>query len=256
MRKTTLVLFIIFAAVGLHCYRLVRSPLAPLPADAAAAASAQQPAPAAPEPARPKPPDARAGEEIVYNISFGGFVVGEARFACLTNTSLNGVDVNVMTFKTDAPRFADTETIYSDPGSHLPFRVERDILQWPFREKIVEVYDQKNFTVTITKDPGSTHTITRDRPIHNAILLPYFLRRMDNLGEGWKMAVTFPTHQFLVTLVSVDDLEVPAGTFKAYHFRSDPFKFEIWITADERKIPVKIQGLDLFGYTLAMKEYN
>jgi len=198
----------------------------------------------------------RIGEEIIYDIKYKGIHIGTSRFNYVNKSSIDGKAVNVITFKTGVPRFRDLETIYSDPVTNLPLRIERDINKWPFKEKIIEAYDQKNFTVDITKDDGSKNKITRDGPIHNAILLPYFIRHVDNLEPGWFMTATFPTQQFLVTLVSVDDLETPAGIFKAYHFKSDPEKFEIWITADKRRIPVKIQGLGIFGYTMLMKEYK
>jgi hypothetical protein len=47
---------------------------------------------------------------------------------------------------------------------------------------------------------------------------------------------------------------VPAGKFRAYHFTSAPHKFEIWITADELRLPVKIEGAGGYPYTLMMNK--
>lgn len=198
----------------------------------------------------------RIGEKIVYDIKYGAVTIGTSRFSCLADSQIDGSVVNVMTLSTEAPHFKDTETIYSYPDSNLPLRVERYISRWPFWEKITEEYDQKNFTVNIIRDNGKKSVIKKDGAVNNAVLLPYFIRYVNNLGPGWAMAVTLPTQQFSVAFVSIEDLEVPAGKFKAYHFRSEPKKFEIWITADERRIPVKIQGLGVFGYAMLMREYN
>ena len=65
-----------------------------------------------------------------------------------------------------------------------------------------------------------------------------------------------PTQQFLIRLVSVDRIKVPSGEFKCYHFESFPKKFEIWISADNRRIPVKIKGLGALGYTMVMQDYS
>jgi hypothetical protein len=48
---------------------------------------------------------------------------------------------------------------------------------------------------------------------------------------------------------------VPAGKFKAYHFTSTPKKFEIWISKDDYRIPVKIKGLGGYNYTMLMKNH-
>jgi hypothetical protein len=256
MRKTTIFLFVIFLSVAVYCYRQPMAPLLPSLAGVASKLGGKMGLVKIPEIARPETHIARVGEEIVYNIKYKGIHIGVSRFNCLNRSQVDGTAVDVITLKTEVPNFKDVETIYSDPVSHLPLRVERDISRWPFWERIVELYDQKNFKVNITKDNGSENTIVKDRPIHNPVLLPYFIRGVDDLRLGWNMTVTFPTQQFLVTLVSMEDLEVPAGKFKTYHFQSHPEKFEIWITADERKIPIKIQGLGIFGYAMLMKEYK
>jgi hypothetical protein len=68
--------------------------------------------------------------------------------------------------------------------------------------------------------------------------------------------VNLPNREFKIELTSIDEVAVPAGTYKAFHFQSLPRQIEIWITADERRIPIKIQGAGIFGYLMVMKEYN
>ena len=70
------------------------------------------------------------------------------------------------------------------------------------------------------------------------------------------MNVTLPTQEFKITLVSIEDVEVPAGTFKAFYFESEPKRFAIWISADDRRIPVKIRGSGGVNYTMAMRSYR
>ncbi|MFA7272175.1 MAG: hypothetical protein WC090_05650, partial [Candidatus Omnitrophota bacterium] len=70
---------------------------------------------------------------------------------------------------------------------------------------------------------------------------------------GSSFEITLPG-EYTVRLSSIEDVTVPAGKFKAYHFTSEPRKFEIWISADKLRIPVKIKGLGAFSYTLEMKK--
>lgn len=199
------------------------------------------------------------GEKIIYDVKLGKLYLGQAHFANIADAQVNGRILNVMTFETKLTRFMDKEKIYSDPQTLLPIRVERDILNWFVREKITEEYDQNNFTVTIVKNKGldqEEKVIKKDSHIHNAVLLPFYVRRIPQLDVGRIIIANLPTRRLEIKLVSIEDIKVPAGTFKAYHFASTPKQIDIWISADERRIPVKIQGTGLFGYSMVMKEYS
>lgn len=199
------------------------------------------------------------GEKISYDVKLGKLSLGRAEFNNVANVELDGRILNLMTIETKLTKFTDREKIYSDLKSLLPARVERDILNWLIREKITEVYDQEKFTVTITKTKGAKKeelVIKKDTYIHNAALLPYYLRRIAKLDVGRMIIANLPTRRLEIKLVSIEDIKVPAGTFKAYHFKSYPKQIEIWVSTDERRIPLKIQGTGLFRYSMAMKEYT
>lgn len=199
------------------------------------------------------------GERIIYDVKLGKLYLGEARFANIANARLNGRILSVMVLETELTRFIDREKIYSDPQTLLPIRVERDILGWFVQEKITEEYDQNNFSVTIIKNKGGIleeTVLKKDSPIHNAVLLPYYVRRIPSLEVGKIIIANLPTRRLEIKLVSLEEIEVPAGTFLTYHFTSVPKEIAIWISADERRLPVKIQGTGIFGYSLVMKEYS
>ncbi len=199
------------------------------------------------------------GEKITYDVKMGKVSLGKAQYNNLPNQQLNGKDFNVMTLETKVTQFTDTEKIYSDIETFLPVKVERDVLKVLLREKIIEDYDQNKFSVTITKNGlfkgAEKLVIQKDNPVHNAVLLPYSVRRIPNLEIGKIIVANLPLRKIELKLVSIEEITVPAGTFKAYHFASTPKQIEIWISADERRIPLKIQSNDLFGYSLMMSEY-
>ena len=199
------------------------------------------------------------GEKIIYDVRLGKLYLGKAQFNNLANVRLGGRLLNVMTMETKLARFTDMEKIYSDPDTLLPVRVERDILNLFVREKITEDYNQDNFTVTIIKNKGAIQeklVIKKDSHIHNAVLLPYYVRRIPKLDVGGIIIANLPTRRLEIKLVSIEDIKLPAGTFKAFHFKSTPKQIEIWISTDVRRIPLKIQGTGLFGYSMVMKEYS
>ena len=201
----------------------------------------------------------RVGEKITYHVQLGKLNLGKAVFEHLPNAELQGRKVNLMTFETKLARFTDLERIYSDPKSFLPLRVERYISTWPFPEKIIEDYDQGKFTLTIKKLKNNKQqelVIKKGNVINNAILLPFYVRDIAQLEVGYNLTAGFPAQEFIIGLVAIEEIKVPAGKFMAYHFESRPRKFEIWISADKRRIPVKINGTSGIGYTLVMQEYR
>lgn len=200
------------------------------------------------------------GESILYDVKLGKARLGKSQFKYIENVRINGRLLAVMTAETKLTQFMDKEKIYSDAETALPIKVERDILNWFIREKITEDYDQKDFTVTIVKEKGGKQerlVIKKDSHIHNAILLPYYVRRTPKLDVGRIIVANLPTRRLEIALVSIEEIKVPAGTFKAYHFKSAPKQIEIWISADERRIPLKIQDTaGICGYSMVMREYR
>ena len=195
------------------------------------------------------------GESILYFIK----PVGRSEYRDLGVVDLKGIKVNLVIFKTQVLLFKDTEKIYSDLDSLLPIRIERNISKPWGKEYITEEYDQKEFRVTLRKYKGDKiiyeKTVKANGPIQNAITLPFYLRRHPDLKIGWYFTARVPA-EFKLTLVSIDEITIPAGKFQAYHFKSIPNKFEIWISKNTPRVPLKIQGKGVFDYTLLMKKYS
>ncbi len=215
------------------------------------------------EPVKEPPPVPyydRAGEQIIYSISMGKISLGSAIFNCLPNIRENGRVLAAMTFETKIKGFQDKETIYSDALTLLPVRVIREVQNMLKRENILEQYDHQNFTLTVIKKNGQKEgvgTVFRnDSPIHNPVLLPHFVRTIPVLEIGHTLIANLAKRRYEIKLVSMDDIDVPAGNYKTYHFESVPRQIDIWLSADNDRIPVKIQGLGMFSYSLNMASYT
>jgi hypothetical protein len=196
-------------------------------------------------------------KKMTYNVKLGRLDLGKAVLYNMRTAEIEGKQLNVAVFETDVVRFKDVEKIYSDPDTFLPVKIDREVFGWLKSEKITENYDQDNFTLTITKEGGSKDNktvIKKDGPIHNAILLPYYAKDIFKFELGNVFNVNLPNRNLQIKLVSIEDVEVPAGTFKAYHFESTPKQIDIWISQDERKIPLKMQGMGAIGYSLVLND--
>lgn len=193
------------------------------------------------------------GESILYLVS----PLGKSEYNNLGMVDLEGIKVNLVTLKTKVLFFEDTEKIYSDPESLLPRRVERTISKLWGKEYITEDYDQKEFIVTMRKFKAGRQVkeqiIKANGPIQNPILLlSSYLRSRSDLEVGWNFTAKIPA-EFKLELVSIDEITVPAGKFQAYHFKSIPDKFEIWINKDTPRVPLEIKSK---GYSLLMKKHS
>jgi len=198
------------------------------------------------------------GEEIIYDVKLGHMQLGTSKFSRVENSSHQDKNLYVMLFETKLATFFDKEKIFTDPQTFLPIIIERDIKNLFLREKILETYDQKSFVLNIIKNESSKNLITikSTEPIQNAILLPQQVRRLPDLKPGLIFNVNLPNRRYEITLDSIVDVDTPAGRFNAYHFISKPKQIEIWISTDERRIPVKVQSTATFGYFLILKEYK
>lgn len=196
-----------------------------------------------------------AGEKIIYAVSP---LAGEAQYSDLGPAELDGKSAELATFRTKVIGFDDTEKIYTNAETFFPLKVERDIKFMLGAEFIVEDYNPQKCAYTIKKFKGKKlveeKEFSAEGPIHNAIILPFSLRAVPELEVGFSLTFWLPL-KFEVKLVNIEEVKVPAGKFSAYHFTSEPNRFEIWISDDERRIPIKIQGAGMFGYTLSMKKY-
>lgn len=198
-------------------------------------------------------------EQISYEVRMGRMKLGSAKFSYIGQTKINGKLLNEMVMETRLAKFTDLDRIYSDPETLLPILVERDIVKLFSREKITEEYNQVNFQVKISKTHGirkDEEIIQKDSPIHNVVLLPHYIRKIGGLEVGKTITANLPTRKLEIKLVSIENIKVPAGTFKAYRFESLPKQINIWITADERKIPLKIESNGPLGYSMLMKDYE
>lgn len=194
------------------------------------------------------------GEKIRYAI----FPAGTAEYKDEGLVDFGNRKAGLVTFRTRMAGFDDLERIYSDPDTLLPLKVERDVSILLRKEYLIEDYASEINTLTITKfvknKKVKEYLFKSDGPIYNAVTLPFYLRTVPDLKVGWTFTVSFP-EKFQITLSSIEDIEVPAGKFKAYYFTSSPSKFEIWISCDERRIPLKIKGMGIYKYSMVMKKY-
>ncbi len=193
-------------------------------------------------------------ERIVYAIA----TRGTSEYNDMGLVEFEGRKVKLITFRTDMPGFDDLEKIYADPSTLLPIRVVREVRFFFRTENIVEEYSSGTSSLVIRKyirnKLAREYRFTADDPIQSAILLPFYLRTIGDVPPGWSLRVCLPA-VFRIKLAGVESVQVPAGTFSAYHFTSEPHKFDVWISRDARRIPLKVVGAGFNRYIMTMKSH-
>ena len=90
--------------------------------------------------------------------------------------------------------------------------------------------------------------------------LLFYLRKQPNLKIGWHFAAKvlseFKLIEFDLRLLSIDEIIVPCGKFQAYHFKSVPDTFEIWIDKRNPRIPLKIIIKGVVDCSILMKGFR
>ncbi|MBN1405206.1 MAG: DUF3108 domain-containing protein [Candidatus Omnitrophica bacterium] len=188
--------------------------------------------------------------EFIYNL--GPVNVGKATLTFSGAADIHGKSAYLVTFESRVGAFYDLENIYADPASFYPLYVVRKIKNLGISTQIKEIYDQDGFSVEISKKEflGSrSETIKKKGRINNALLLIYHCRQLLKAGleQGYEFDVILPVGEMKVALRGIKDINVPAGNFKAYLFESMPEKMRLWISADGKYIPLKMENLGSVG---------
>ena len=189
---------------------------------------------------------------------------GKSEYKDFGTVDLKGVKANLVTLKSKILFVEVMEKIFYDPESSLPYKTERANSGFWVKEYRTEEYDQKKFTVVIKKFKGKNlvkeQIIKADGPIQNMNTLLFYLRKQPDLKIGWHLTAKVIDELKLLKLdlrlVSIDEIIVPGGKFQAYHFKSVPAKFEIWIDKSSSRIPLKIKIKGIVNCSLLMKRYS
>jgi hypothetical protein len=213
----------------------------------------------------------QAGESLQYKVKFGFITAGSASFQIPEiinhkNRPSYRIVVKMETNGTFSTVFKvrDWVTTYVDVNGLFPWYFERRIHEGSYRrhDRIdFDHYHKKAFTRkdTLDIDPYTQDTIS----------IIYYTRVLP-LSVGDKIDITnYSPNKVYHLRLEIDrreKIKVPAGTFDCYHIKPGiqpgydeeaRGQMELWVTADERKIPVQVKTDLPFGsLTMKLKNYK
>ncbi len=180
-------------------------------------------------------------ETIFYRVQWKGIRVGSAKL----------IFGDEIILQTNALNFKDIEKIKKD-AEYYPLEVKRDIRIFGRSIQILEKYDQEKKKIEIFKKTSgkiSKQIINSDAKIHHPILLIYYCRQQKlQLGKSWMINLPL-SGKYEMRVTKLERIKTPLGKYLAYCIESFPAKIKLWISADEKRLPLKIEKNGSFRHS-------
>jgi hypothetical protein len=214
------------------------------------------------------------GERLVYDVGYSFITAGEAVFSIPAIDTIKGRECYQVLFTVNStPTFSffykveDRYETMLDKKGVFPWRYTQRIREGKYRNDFSAAFDQLN-NVAITKD--GRYPIPPY--VHDAVSAMFYIRTVDfsksRAGQKILLKNFFKdtTYQLAVKFLGFQQISVDAGKFDCVIvepliqeggvFKSDG-RIIIWMTNDERKIPVKVSTKVVVGSIDAeLREYS
>jgi hypothetical protein len=201
------------------------------------------------------------GENLIFEIAYGFVVAGTARMSIPDTQRVNGRLCYHIVTKARSSKFfsvffkvRDRVESFIDVEGIFPWKFEKHLREGSYRADRYTVFDQINQRVFYKKD-----TLEAPRYVQDVLSSFYYTRTVDlEVGES----VSIENHSgrkiypLKILVHRKERIKVPAGTFncivvepvlKGEGLFKHKGKLKIWLTDDERKMPVLMRSKALIG---------
>jgi hypothetical protein len=214
------------------------------------------------------------GERLVFDVGYGFITAGEAIMSIPQYDSVAGNQCFKVMFQVNStPTFSwfyevrDRYETYLDVEGIFPWRFEQHIKEGKYRRDFSAQFDQVNHLAKTTEGEFPIPSY-----VHDIVSAFYFARTLDfskmRIGEKIHFQNFYKdsTYKLDVKFLGRQQIEVSAGTFNCLIVEplaqeGGLFKSEgralLWLSDDERKIPVKVSTKVIIGSIEAeLREYS
>ena len=204
------------------------------------------------------------GERLVFDVNYGFITAGEATLQVAGTDTLDGRVCYRIEFRVNSlPSFA---WIYRVVDRYVTYIDEETIAPWKFEQHVREGSYSRDFTAAFDQRKHIATTSEGTYPIppyvHDILSAFYFARTLDygpmKPGDQVQMYNFYKdkTYELGVRFLGRQDLDVAAGTFKTVVIEplvkeggliKSEGRIVIWLTDDDRKIPVRVNTKVVIG---------
>lgn len=213
------------------------------------------------------------GERLIFDVGYGFIIAGEARMEIPTLDTVQGRECLKVTFRVNStPSFS---WIYKVEDYYETYLDRFGVFPWRFVQRIREGSFKRDFEADFDHVKNKARTTEGEYPIpsfvHDIVSAFYYVRTLDfsksRVGEKVYLENFYKdkTYPLAVKFLGRQRIEVEAGVFQCILIEplvkeGGLFKSEgrviIWMTDDEKKIPVKVSTQILIGSIYAeLREY-
>jgi hypothetical protein len=207
------------------------------------------------------------GERLEYEISYGFLTAGVVVFEIAPNFAvMNGRNCYEITATLVSAssfewvyKIQDKYKCYLDAEGLFPWRFEQSIKEGDYSKEFTAIFDNANNIVRTTtsvkgeKKPDGEFTVT---PYSLDIISAFYARTMNvqNMNNGETITLNSfydnKNYDLKVKILDKESVEVPAGEFRSVIVQpmaeegaliKKAENIAVWISQDERKIPVKVK---------------
>jgi hypothetical protein len=204
------------------------------------------------------------GERLVFDVNYGVVTAGEAVMEIPAYDSIAGRKCYRVEFTVNSlPSFSwiykveDTYRTFVDVETIAPWKFEQHIREGSYKRDFIAEFDQVHLQARTTE---GNHPIPQY--VHDIMSAFYYARTIDFTGMQPGHIMTLynfykdTTYELGVKYLGRQELEIEAGTFNTVVveplvkegglFKSEG-RIVIWLSDDERKIPVRVNTKVLIG---------
>lgn len=203
------------------------------------------------------------GERLTFSIGWEFIEAGEAVMAVEKMEQLNGRNCyKVTTTAKSNLAFSalypvkDYFESYVDVHGIFPVRFRKNILEGGYTKQLIATFDHAEAKAIIADSDSGDVTVSIDRYTQDVVSAFYFLRtqNLDNIDELVIPTLNnLKTREFSIRIIKRESVKVKAGTFECIVVETPigPFQnkknLRIWLTDDEKKIPVLMKSKIVVG---------
>ena len=214
------------------------------------------------------------GERLVFDVGYSFITAGEAVMSIPKTDSVFGRQVYQVLFTVNSTK--TFSWIFKVDDRYETFLDIEGVFPWHFTQRVREGSYSRDFSAWFDQVKNLAYTGNKEYPIppyvHDAVSAFYYVRTLDysksKIGERMMLQNFFKdtTYSLAVKFLGRQRISVDAGTFNCIIVEpmmkeGGLFKAEgkvlIWLTDDERKIPVKVSTKVVIGSIDAeLREYS
>ncbi|MFQ6094314.1 MAG: DUF3108 domain-containing protein, partial [bacterium] len=213
----------------------------------------------------------RVGERLVFSVEYGPFKAGQATMEVLEIEEVNGrrcyhliSEARTSELFSSFFEVRDRVESYMDVDGLFPWRFEKHLREGSFRSDMRVEYGQVNHVAVTDKDTMKVPPFVQD------ILSGFYYGRLQELKRGESIFIDHHSGRKIypleVKVLKRERVKVPAGVFKcmviepvlqAVGIFKHAGRLRVWLTDDERKIPVLMKSKMIIGSVAAkLVEYD